>query len=69
MDESVGRQHHQQPRVGFSPQPHTPGPVAPLRHVYVIPQVQAMGELIKAGKIKHWGVSNETTYGEGRTLR
>lgn len=26
-------------------------------------QVQAMGDLIKAGKIKHWGVSNETTYG------
>jgi aryl-alcohol dehydrogenase-like predicted oxidoreductase len=23
-----------------------------------------MGELIKAGKIKAWGVSNETTFGE-----
>lgn len=22
-----------------------------------------MGELIKAGKVKHWGVSNETTFG------
>eukprot|EP00428_Durinskia_dybowskii_P042775 CAMPEP_0170278338 /NCGR_PEP_ID=MMETSP0116_2-20130129/39174_1 /TAXON_ID=400756 /ORGANISM="Durinskia baltica, Strain CSIRO CS-38" /LENGTH=46 /DNA_ID= /DNA_START= /DNA_END= /DNA_ORIENTATION= len=22
-----------------------------------------MGELIKAGKIKHWGLSNETSYG------
>jgi hypothetical protein len=31
----------------------------------LLPQVQAMGDLIKAGKIKHWGVSNETTYGEG----
>jgi aryl-alcohol dehydrogenase-like predicted oxidoreductase len=30
-------------------------------------QVSAMGELIKEGKIKHWGVSNETTYGEDRT--
>ena len=29
-------------------------------------QVSAMGELIKAGKIKHWGVSNETTFGEHR---
>jgi aryl-alcohol dehydrogenase-like predicted oxidoreductase len=27
-------------------------------------QVLAMGELITAGKIKHWGVSNETTFGE-----
>jgi hypothetical protein len=27
-------------------------------------QVLAMGELIKQGKIKHWGVSNETTFGE-----
>lgn len=27
-------------------------------------QVLAMGELIKAGKIKAWGVSNETTYGK-----
>jgi len=27
-------------------------------------QVLAMGELIKAGKIKHWGVSNETTFGK-----
>lgn len=26
-------------------------------------QVSAMGELIKEGKIKYWGVSNETTYG------
>ncbi|KAF6257801.1 aldo/keto reductase [Scenedesmus sp. NREL 46B-D3] len=26
-------------------------------------QVAAMGELIKAGKIKHWGLSNETTFG------
>jgi aryl-alcohol dehydrogenase-like predicted oxidoreductase len=23
-----------------------------------------MGELIKAGKIKAWGISNETTFGE-----
>ena len=29
-------------------------------------QVSAMGELIKEGKIKYWGVSNETTYGEGK---
>lgn len=27
-------------------------------------QVLAMGELIKSGKIKAWGVSNETTFGE-----
>lgn len=26
-------------------------------------QVQAVGDLIKAGKVKHWGVSNETTFG------
>jgi len=26
-------------------------------------QVEAMGELIKAGKIKHWGLSNESTWG------
>ncbi|CAG9464790.1 unnamed protein product [Pedinophyceae sp. YPF-701] len=26
-------------------------------------QVQAMGDLIKAGKIKAWGLSNETAYG------
>jgi len=26
-------------------------------------QVKAIGELIKDGKIKHWGVCNETTYG------
>jgi len=26
-------------------------------------QVQAMGDLIKAGKIRHWGLSNETAYG------
>mmetsp|Transcript_22255 Transcript_22255/g.38204 ORF Transcript_22255/g.38204 Transcript_22255/m.38204 type:complete len:361 (+) Transcript_22255:103-1185(+) len=25
--------------------------------------VRAMGELIKAGKVRHWGLSNETTYG------
>jgi aryl-alcohol dehydrogenase-like predicted oxidoreductase len=29
-----------------------------------VPQVLAMGELIKQGKIKYWGVSNETTFGE-----
>jgi aryl-alcohol dehydrogenase-like predicted oxidoreductase len=27
-------------------------------------QVAAMGELIQAGKVKHWGLSNETTFGE-----
>lgn len=26
-------------------------------------QVQAVGELIKAGVVKHWGLSNETTFG------
>lgn len=26
-------------------------------------QVRAMGELIKQGKIRHWGLSNETSYG------
>eukprot|EP00931_Biecheleriopsis_adriatica_P100464 TRINITY_DN75781_c0_g1_i1.p1 TRINITY_DN75781_c0_g1~~TRINITY_DN75781_c0_g1_i1.p1 ORF type:complete len:404 (+),score=81.90 TRINITY_DN75781_c0_g1_i1:111-1214(+) len=26
-------------------------------------QVKAMGDLIKAGKIRHWGLSNETSYG------
>eukprot|EP00983_Pelagomonas_calceolata_P059242 1145836-Pelagomonas_calceolata.AAC.9 len=26
--------------------------------------VSAMGELIKEGKIKHWGLSNETAYGK-----
>lgn len=26
-------------------------------------QVQTMGDLIKEGKIRHWGLSNETTYG------
>lgn len=26
-------------------------------------QVKAMGDLIKQGKIKHWGLSNETSYG------
>jgi len=26
-------------------------------------QVKAMGELIKLGKIRHWGLSNETSYG------
>ncbi|KAL4521402.1 hypothetical protein Ndes2437B_g08008 [Nannochloris sp. 'desiccata'] len=26
-------------------------------------QVQAIGDLIKAGKVRHWGVSNETPYG------
>eukprot|EP00798_Chlamydomonas_sp_ICE-L_P026123 gene26123-11842_t len=26
-------------------------------------QVQAMGDLIKEGKIKHWGLSNETAFG------
>lgn len=26
-------------------------------------QVEAVGELIKAGKVRHWGVSNETAYG------
>jgi len=26
-------------------------------------QVKAMGELIKQGKIRHWGLSNETSYG------
>ncbi|GFR50541.1 hypothetical protein Agub_g12815 [Astrephomene gubernaculifera] len=26
-------------------------------------QVRVMGELIKEGKIRHWGVSNETSYG------
>lgn len=26
-------------------------------------QVSAVGELIKEGKIKYWGVSNETTFG------
>lgn len=26
-------------------------------------QVAAVGELIKAGKIRHWGLSNETAYG------
>lgn len=26
-------------------------------------QVQAMGDLIKEGKIRAWGLSNETTYG------
>lgn len=31
-------------------------------------QVLAMGELIKAGKIKHWGVSNETTFGKSTKL-
>lgn len=26
-------------------------------------QVEAIGELIKCGKVRHWGLSNETTYG------
>jgi hypothetical protein len=26
-------------------------------------QVEAVSELIKAGKIRHWGLSNETAYG------
>lgn len=26
--------------------------------------VQAIGELIKEGKVKHWGLSNETAFGE-----
>ncbi len=26
-------------------------------------QVEAVGQLIKEGKIRHWGLSNETTYG------
>lgn len=26
-------------------------------------QVRAIGELIKAGKVRHWGLSNETSYG------
>jgi aryl-alcohol dehydrogenase-like predicted oxidoreductase len=29
-------------------------------------QVSAVGELIKAGKIKYWGLSNETAYGVTR---
>lgn len=29
--------------------------------------VQAMGELIKEGKIKYWGLSNESTFGEALT--
>jgi aryl-alcohol dehydrogenase-like predicted oxidoreductase len=24
----------------------------------------AVGELLQAGKIRHWGLSNETTFGE-----
>jgi aryl-alcohol dehydrogenase-like predicted oxidoreductase len=28
-------------------------------------QVSAIGELIREGKIRYWGVSNETTFGEG----
>ena len=27
-------------------------------------QVRAMGDLIKEGKIRHWGLSNETSVGE-----
>ena len=29
-------------------------------------QVLAVGELIKAGKVRHWGLSNETAYGVTR---
>lgn len=36
-----------------------------LIHTYTHHQVSAIGELIKAGKVKHWGLSNETTYGAG----
>mmetsp|Transcript_14776 Transcript_14776/g.33605 ORF Transcript_14776/g.33605 Transcript_14776/m.33605 type:complete len:392 (-) Transcript_14776:92-1267(-) len=32
-------------------------------HATVEEQVQTMGELITQGKIKHWGLSNETSYG------
>lgn len=28
------------------------------------PQVAVVGELIKEGKVKYWGLSNETTYGK-----
>eukprot|EP00164_Ancoracysta_twista_P007327 GFYU01010376.1.p1 GENE.GFYU01010376.1~~GFYU01010376.1.p1 ORF type:complete len:335 (-),score=70.01 GFYU01010376.1:432-1385(-) len=30
--------------------------------------VQAIGDLIKSGKIRHWGVSNETAYGIGEIM-
>ena len=35
-----------------------------LMFFLVRPQVSAVGELVKEGKIKYWGLSNETTFGE-----
>jgi diketogulonate reductase-like aldo/keto reductase len=37
---------------------------SPLLLLLLLLQVAAMGELIQAGKIKYWGLSNETTFGE-----
>lgn len=39
--------------------------LAPDKHDFVSfdEQVKAMGELIKEGKIRHWGLSNESSYG------
>jgi aryl-alcohol dehydrogenase-like predicted oxidoreductase len=37
---------------------------APEREVVAFEEsVEAVGDLIKAGKIRHWGLSNETAYG------
>lgn len=35
----------------------------------MLEQVRAMDELIRAGKIRHWGVSNETAWGVGEFSR
>jgi len=49
----------------FDPSP-TPGHMLQPKKVdfaSIDEQVQAMGDLIKAGKVKHWGLSNETSFG------
>ncbi|HEX4884468.1 MAG TPA: aldo/keto reductase [Casimicrobiaceae bacterium] len=40
----------------FDPSREKPGPG-------IAEQVEAMGALVKAGKIRHWGLSNETAWG------
>jgi aryl-alcohol dehydrogenase-like predicted oxidoreductase len=38
-------------------------PLTPLSNHILLMQVSEMGSLIRDGKIRHWGVSNETSFG------
>ena len=54
-------QHCLCPQPGSTPPPLQDTPTRRMTPAATGRQVQAMGELIKAGKVRHWGIRSPTT--------